>query len=207
MEQNISFEKEEFLKQHPEINHQLFNQAYSILCDAFYDGHMVYTLGMGEQRKITSHFASELMTKSKLHHQIAEGLRHDLMHLDSKEGTYISDHLETALPCVDISSLNDTLNLYQDRIHEAGMMYPQMAMNLIHKGDVLLLLNEKGKEEEAYRTLLLAKTKEAKSIVLASEKNSLFSVSDCALVSQDPSSLLEVYNLMLEDYFFADMEL
>jgi D-sedoheptulose 7-phosphate isomerase len=149
---------ESLLKQAPELAPCLpdLERAFDLLRRAFREGGKLLVCGNGGSAADSEHIVGELMKGFTRHRGLPRHEREHLQALFPRDGRYLADHLEGALPAISLSSQTSLLTAVANDT-AADMVFAQQVYGYGRPGDVLLAISTSGNSRNVLHALRVAR--------------------------------------------------
>lgn len=172
----------ELLEKYPQLQSCFadIENAFSILENCFKNGGRLFVCGNGGSACDSEHIVGELLKSFKKHRPIEKDIYNKLQEFD-KDGAYLCEKLEGALPAYSLNSQTGIMTAFaNDKSWDAT--FAQQLYGLGNKGDCLLTLSTSGNSQNCVYAVLVAKAKGISSIALTGVGGGkLKEVSNCTI--------------------------
>ena len=191
---------------------QTISDAYKLIFDALMDGHSFFTCGNGGSDADARHIVGELRKSFRLPRPVTDEIR-DKLSLLGKDGEYLCEHLERALPVFCLNENSSLISAYEnDAAPDAALA--QSLFGAAKQGDVLLAISTSGNSRNCVLAATLAKAMGLVTVSLTGAKPSKLSdLSDVTITVPETETYkvqelhLPVYHClcaMLESEFYCE---
>ncbi len=146
------------LKQAPEVAPCLpdLERAFGLLRRAFREGGKLLVCGNGGSAADSEHIVGELMKGFTRRRPLPRHEREHLQALYPREGRYLADHLQGALPAISLASQTSLITAVANDI-DAEMVFAQQVYGYGRPGDVLLAISTSGNSKNVLHALRVAR--------------------------------------------------
>lgn len=139
--------------------------AFDTLTESFRSGGKLLICGNGGSAADSDHIVGELMKSFELKRPIDADLRHRLMQINPERGTYLAEHLQSALPAISLSS-HAALSTAISNDVAGDMVYAQQVLGYGTAGDVLIGISTSGNSANVLNALQVARALDLRTIGL-----------------------------------------
>ncbi len=146
------------LVKYPELENCLpdIQRAFELLKNAFAGGGKLLVCGNGGSASDSEHIVGELMKGYLKKRLVSPEVRLRLLTTAPKNGTYLADHLQGALPAISLVS-HVALNTAFANDVAADMIFAQQVYGYGQSGDCLLALSTSGNAQNVLNALQTAR--------------------------------------------------
>ena len=146
------------LRQAPELAPCMPNleQAFRLLRRAFRQGGKLLVCGNGGSAADAEHIVGELMKGFERRRALPRAEREHLQTLYPREGRYLADHLQGALPAISLVSQTSLLTAVANDT-AADMVFAQQVYGYGRPGDVLMAISTSGNSPNVLHALRVAR--------------------------------------------------
>lgn len=131
--------------------------AFQLCAEAFHTGRKMLLCGNGGSASDCDHIAGELMKGFLSRRPVPLSFRGSLIQeWDEKEGDYLANHLQQALPAISLTNHAALITAYANDV-EPEMIFAQQVYGYGKKGDVLLALSTSGNSANVLRAVQTAR--------------------------------------------------
>lgn len=186
-------------------------RAYEEMKLAFSSGHKLLIAGNGGSAADSEHIAGELMKGFVKSRSLSPQLAARLKQIDDKNGQYLADKLQGALPAIALTGHPGLATAFLNDV-DGRLVFAQQVLGYGQEGDVLLAISTSGNAENVYLACVMAKAKGMRVVGLTGrEGGKLAHIADAAVIVPEQETFkiqelhLPIYHvlcLMLEEYFF-----
>jgi phosphoheptose isomerase len=164
---------EQFFQRHTDLrgSRESIDAALAALADAFRSGNKVLVCGNGGSAADAEHIVGELMKGFKKSRRIAEQSVGELIRRFPKEGPFLAEKLQCALPAISLVSQSSLCTAISND-SGAEMVFAQQVYGYGIRGDVLLALSTSGGAKNVLYGVAAAKAFGLKSIGLTGRADS-----------------------------------
>ncbi len=188
-------------------------EAYFVLVAAFHQHRKLLICGNGGSAADSEHIVGELMKGFRLRRPLPDAMRERLMAEWPHEGTYLSEHLQGALPALSLVSHTAFTTAYANDV-AADLVFAQQVYGYGEPDDVLLCISTSGQSPNVCQAARVAHTLGLHTIGLTGGNGGLLTTL-CDVSICVPRSSVEdiqevhfpIYHtlcLMLEEHFFCE---
>lgn len=143
-------------------------QAFQLLVSSYRQGGTLLLCGNGGSAADCEHIVGELMKGFVLDRPVDDHIRQQLNMVDPKDGEYMADHLQQALPAISLVSHSGLTTAFANDI-AADMVFAQQVYGYGKKEDVVLGLSTSGNSDNVIKAVKMAKAMGLKTIGLTGE--------------------------------------
>lgn len=204
---------EKLIEKYPELEGCLpaINEAFEHLRDCYRQGGKLLLCGNGGSAADCEHIVGELMKGFMLKRPVDDAFRKDLNRRYPKDGDYLSDHLQGALPAISLVSHAALKTAFSNDV-AADMVFAQQVYGYGNHGDVVIGISTSGNSKNVIHALKVAQAKGLKTIGLTGKDGGFMKdICDVAIIvpwEETPDIQerhLPIYHalcIMLEEAFF-----
>lgn len=143
--------------------------AYNLMKKCYNGGHKILICGNGGSAADAEHIVGELMKGFKHPRTLSAGKKEILVNL-YKDGKYLSDNLQEALPAISLVSGISLSTAYTNDV-SADMVFAQQVYGLGGKGDIVIGISTSGNSGSIINALKVAGAFGMKTIGLTGNRN------------------------------------
>jgi D-sedoheptulose 7-phosphate isomerase len=186
--------------------------AYELIKSTYQNGGKLLACGNGGSAADAEHMVGELMKTFNLNRPLPEAVRQNLMESYGKDGSYLANHLQSALPAVSLVSQSSLATAISND-ESADLVFAQQVMGYGTAGDVLVALSTSGNSKNVLFAAYTARIKVLKVVGLTGDTGGKLKdhCDVCIRVASGETPRIQelhvpVYHTlcaMLEDYFFG----
>ena len=181
----------QLIERYPSLSgsEQEISEAYNLIYDALDEGHSLFTCGNGGSDADARHIVGELRKRFRLPRPVTEEMR-DKLSLLGKDGAYLIEHLERALPVLCLNENSSLISAYEnDAAPDAALA--QSLFGAAKQGDVLLCISTSGNSQNCVLAATLAKGMGLVTVSLTGAKPSKLSqLSDVTIKAPETETYL-----------------
>lgn len=187
-------------------------RAFDILRNCYINGGKVLVCGNGGSASDSEHIVGELMKGFILKREIREEDIEKIKTLFPEEYSYLSGHLQGALPAISLVSQSAISSAFINDI-AADMVFAQQVYGYAKKGDVLLGLSTSGNSRNVVNAIKIAKSIGIQTIGLTGQSGGVMKELCDVTITVPAQETYQVQELhlpvyhavcaMLEEEFFA----
>lgn len=149
------------------------SEAYNLIYSALEDGHSFFTCGNGGSDADARHIVGELRKSFRFPRPVTEETM-DKLSLLGKDGEYLAEHLERALPVFCLNENSSLISAYEnDAAPDAALA--QSLFGAAKQGDVLMCISTSGNSRNCVLAATLAKAMGLVTVSLTGAKESKLS--------------------------------
>lgn len=142
----------------PDIEH-----GYNLLSEAYHAGGKALFCGNGGSAADCEHIVGELMKGYRAPRPLSSQQRQILLDACGKEGNYLADHLQGALPALSLVSHTALITAFANDV-AADMIFAQQVFGLGCPGDVLVAISTSGNSANVVHAVQVARAVGLKTI-------------------------------------------
>jgi D-sedoheptulose 7-phosphate isomerase len=131
-------------------------RAFELLYRAFRQGGKLLVCGNGGSAADSEHIVGELMKGFDRRRALPRAEREHLQALYPREGRYLADHLQGALPAISLASQSSLITAVANDT-AAEMVFAQQVYGYGRPGDVLLAISTSGNSRNVLHALRVAR--------------------------------------------------
>jgi D-sedoheptulose 7-phosphate isomerase len=145
------------LEQVPELAPCLpdLERGFDLLCRSFREGGKLLVCGNGGSAADSEHIVGELMKGFDRRRALSRTEREHLQALYAREGRYLAEHLQGALPALSLTSQTSLITAVANDT-AAEMVFAQQVYGYGRPGDVLLAISTSGNSRNVLHALRVA---------------------------------------------------
>lgn len=204
----------QLLEHYPKLKgcEESVERAFDILRNCYINGGKVLVCGNGGSASDSEHIVGELMKGFILKREIREEDVEKIKTLFPEEYSYLSGHLQGALPAISLVSQSAISSAYINDI-AADMVFAQQVYGYAKKGDVLLGLSTSGNSRNVVNAIKIAKSIGIQTIGLTGQGGGVMKELCDVTITVPAQETYQVQELhlpvyhavcaMLEEEFFA----
>ena len=144
-------------------------EASKLLIQTYEKGNKVLVCGNGGSASDSEHIVGELMKGYFLKRDVPESVRATLKDQYPKDGDYLADHLQGALPAISLVSQSALISAYANDV-AADMVFAQQVYGYGQVGDTLLALSTSGNSANVINAVKVASSLGVRTVGLTSAK-------------------------------------
>ncbi|MCK6259477.1 SIS domain-containing protein [Fictibacillus sp. KIGAM418] len=178
---------EELMLNYPELNvcKSSIVKAYELLVNGYKCGRKILICGNGGSSSDADHFTAELMKSFRVKRPLPTLLKQRFMKLGNR-GTFLSNHLERAIPVISLSANTSTMTaVSNDMGYEFA--FAQQVVGYGKEGDVLIAITTSGKSNNVTNAIFTAKALGMKVICFTGGTQSFIGDNFCDVIIRAPS--------------------
>lgn len=186
-------------------------QAFVLIRDSYKQKGKLLLCGNGGSASDAEHIVGELMKNFTKKRALSSKLTDALVATSQEHGTYLSEHLENALPAISLTC-HAALNSAFSNDVNSDLIYAQQVIGYGNPDDILMGISTSGNAKNVIYAIITAKAKGLKTIGLTGKKGGEMNKACDAVIHVNETETylvqelhLPVYHAlcrMLEAYFY-----
>lgn len=182
--------------------------ALELLVGCAAAGQKVLTCGNGGSAADSEHIVGELMKGFTLQRPIGSGLRQKLNDAYGRDGDWMADRLQGAIPAISLVSQTALMTAFLNDV-DPTMLFAQQVLGYGKAGDCLIALSTSGNSKNIVNAVRIAKVLGVKTIGMTGESGGLLK-DECDVCICAPARItarVQEYHLVIYHYLCEALEL
>ena len=161
---------EMFVADHPKLSTCTVQvqEAFDVLLSCVQSGKKILTCGNGGSAADSEHIVGELMKGFTLARPVDDSLRHKLETAFGRDGLWMADHLQQAIPAISLVSQTALMTAFLNDVDPA-MLFAQQVLGYGKPGDCLIALSTSGNSPNVVNAVRIARVLGMKTIGMTGE--------------------------------------